>query len=165
MLAVNRDALRHYDIDIQYLLGFISRNLDLEARARTKFQGEELLLEVKFEDADVFDIKALESLVIRTQENQRIRLADLVRMETRKVSGGIDRKDQQYMVNVRWDYRGSAKKARKFNEAVFSSLELPPGFKAELDFTEFLSREESANLWFVAGMAYYNQRSDCTFLS
>lgn len=153
VLAIDRESLRHYDIDIHYLLEFISRNLDLESRARTKYQGEELLLEVKFEDADHFDIKALEALVVRTTQNQRIRLADLVHLETRKVSGGIDRKDQQYMVNVRWDYRGSAKKARTFNEAVFASLELPPGFKAELDFTEFLSREESKNLLFIAGLA------------
>ncbi len=153
LLLINREELKNHDIDIEYLLGFIGRNLQVESRSRTKFQGEEMYLEVKFEDADEFDIKDLESLVILTEAGNRIRLADLVSLDTRSVSGGIDRKDQQYSVSVRWDYRASAKKARNFNEAVFESLELPPGFSAELDFTEHLSEDETRNILRVFGFA------------
>ncbi len=152
-LLIDRDSLRRYDVDIAYVMGFLQRNLRLESTTRTKYQGEEMLLEVKFDDADDFDIKALENLVIRTQTNQRIRLADLVTIVERKVSGGIDRKDQQYMVNIRWDYKGSPKRARTFNESVFNSLELPSGFKAEIDYDQFLSEEENANLRYVIILA------------
>ena len=153
VLRVNREALRQYDIDVQYLMAFLSRNLAVESTSRTKFKGEEMNLEVKFEDADDFDIKALEDLTIITPTGQRIRLADTVSIEERKVSSGIDRKDQQYMVNVMWDYKGSTKRARTYNESIFNSLELPSGFKAELEYNEFLSEDETKNLLFVIGLA------------
>lgn len=145
-MMVDRDALRAYNIDISYLMGFISRNLRLESTTTTKYQGEEMLLEVKFEDADDFDIKDLEALVIPTTEGDRIRLADLVTLEEREVSGAIDRKDQQYSVMVRWDYKGSPKRARKYNESIFYSLDPPAGYKAELDYTRDISQDEQANL-------------------
>ncbi|CAM2067667.1 Efflux RND transporter permease subunit [Sulfidibacter corallicola] len=149
VIEVDRKALKHHAIDVSYLMGFISRNLRLESLTRTKYQGEEIILELKFEDADVFDIKALENLVITTEEGERIRLQDLVVLRERKVPGGIDRKDQQYAVTIQWDYKASYKKARRYNESVFSSLELPSGFSAELDYDRDLSQEETENLKWV----------------
>ncbi len=148
-LIVDRQALKQYNISVTYLMAFIQRNLKLESTARTKFRGEDVRLELKFEDAEDFDIKDLESLVIYTQGGQRIRLVDLVRFEERKVPGGIDRKDQQFAITVQWDYKASYKKARKFNEKIYEELILPPGFKAELDFERVLSREETENLEMV----------------
>ena len=153
VLRVNREALRQYDIEISYLMAFLARNLTVESTSRTKFKGEEMGLEVKFEDADDFDIKALENLTITTTNGEKIRLADTVTIEERKVSSGIDRKDQQYMVNVMWDYKGSTKRARKFTESMFNSLDLPSGFKAELDYNQFLSDDETKNLRMVIGLA------------
>lgn len=152
-LKVDRDALRRYDIDVSYIMSFISRNLELPSASRTKYQGEELVLEVKYEDVETFDIKQLEGLIVKTVEGKQIRLSDLVSLEERKVPGGIDRKDQQYSILVQWEYKGSPKKARRFNESVYSSLELPSGFKAELDYDRFLSNEEEANLLFVISLA------------
>jgi len=152
-LEIDREALRQYDIDISYLMAFLYRNLRMESTDLTKYQKEEMKLEVKFSDADDFDIKALEDLVIRTPTNQRIRLADLVTIVERKMPGGIDRKDQQYMVNVRWDYKGSPKRARSYNETVFNTLDLPSGFKAELDYSEDISEDETRNLYFVMALA------------
>lgn len=152
-LEIKRDALRRYNIDISYLMSFIQRNLRLESTSRTKYQGEEMILEIKFADADDFDIKALEAMVVPTEAGDRIRLDELVYLNERKVSGGIDRKDQQYMVTIKWDYKGSPKKARQYNESIFESLDLPAGFKAEMDYSQFTSEEEDRNLNFVAGIA------------
>lgn len=153
VLRIDRDAMRQYDVSIAYLMGFLSRNLAVETTSRTKFKGEEMGLEVKFEDADDFDIKALENLTVITPTSERVRLAEMVDIEERKVSSGLDRKDQQYMVNVMWDYKGSTKRARKFTESIFNSLELPSGFKAEMEYNEFLSEDETRNLWFVLILA------------
>lgn len=153
VLNINRDALRRYDISVIYLMGFLMRNLETEQRVFTKYQGEEVRLDVKFEDAERFDIKDLEGLVVKTENGQNIRLADLVTLEERTVPSGIDRKDQQFMVNVRWDYKGSAKRARNYNESIFNSLQLPAGFKAELDYDQFLSEDENENLRFVIILA------------
>ncbi|MDJ0838491.1 MAG: efflux RND transporter permease subunit [Acidobacteriota bacterium] len=152
-MLVDREAVSRYDIDISYLMSFISRNLQLESTTMTKYQGEEMFLEVKFEDADDFDITDLESLVVGTEGGDRIRLADLVTIEERTVSGGIDRKDQQYAVNVRWDYKGSPKRARRYNEKIFNSLDPPAGYKVEMDYNEFMREDEEKNLYFVIGLA------------
>lgn len=153
VLRVNREALRQYDMDISYLMAFLGRNLTVESTSRTKYKGEEMSLEVKFDDADDFDIKALENLTITTPAGQKIRLADTVTLEERKVASGIDRKDQQYMVNVMWDYKGSTKRARRYTESIFNSLDLPSGFKAELEYDQFLSEDETRNLRLVAFFA------------
>ena len=153
VLVLNRDKLKNYPLSMQYLMGFIQRNLQLESMTNTKYQGEEVALEVKFQDAKDFDVKDLEALVIKIEGGQEVRLADLMNLETRQVSGGIDRKDQQYAVRVRWDYKGSRKKARGFNESIFNSLELPAGFTSELDNTENLTEEEDANLQYVMILA------------
>ena len=152
-MLIDREALRHFDIDVVYLMGYIQRNLRLENRDLTKYRGEEMRLEVKFEDAEEFDLKDLEALVITTPDQKRIRLADLVTIEERKVSGAIDRKDQQYSVNVRWDYKGSPKRARRYNEKIFNSLHPPAGYKAEMDFARFMTEEETSNLVNVALLA------------
>ncbi|MCB1052761.1 MAG: efflux RND transporter permease subunit [Acidobacteria bacterium] len=149
VLVIDREALRHYDIDIQYLLGFISSNLRLETLTYTKYQGEEMLLKIKFDNADEFDIKDLEDLTVRTADNQRIRLVDLVHLETRDVPGGIGRKDQQYSVLLQWEFRGTQKKADQYKEAVFAALELPPGYSKEIDYTSNLSDKEEENFVFV----------------
>jgi HAE1 family hydrophobic/amphiphilic exporter-1 len=153
VLLINREKLKNYPLSMQYLMGFIQRNLKLESMTRIKYKGEEVALEVKFNDSKEFDLKDLEALVIKIEGGQDVRLLDLMSLETRKVSGGIDRKDQQYAVRVRWDYKGSSKKARNFRQSVFSSLDLPPGFSAELDHTEDLSEEEDANLLYVIVLA------------
>ena len=134
-------------------MGYLLRNLQVETRARTKYRGEEIGLEIKFDNADAFDIKDLESLVIVTEEGERVRLADLTTISERKIPHAIGRRDQQFMALVRWDYKGSSKRARAFNEAVYNGLKLPPGFKAELDYTRYLSREENKNLIFVIILA------------
>ncbi len=153
VLIINREALRQYDISVAYLMGFLQVNLREETRRFTKYQGEEMMVEVKFEDNEEFDIKALENLIVITPSNQRIRLADLVTISERTVPGGIDRKDQQYMVNVKWDYKGSPKKARDYNDKIFDSLALPSGFKAEREEDNRLSDEETSNLHFVIYLA------------
>ncbi|PIE91445.1 MAG: hypothetical protein CR997_00910 [Acidobacteria bacterium] len=155
VLLIDREKLKNYPLSMQYLLSFIQRNLKLESMTRAKYRGEEVALEVKFKDARDFDVKDLEALVIKIEGGQDIRLADLMTLETRKVSGGIDRKDQQYAVRVRWDYKGSSKKARRFNESVFNSLVLPAGFKAEMDYAENLSDEETANLEWVIWLSVF----------
>jgi len=145
VLVIDRNALRHHAIDIQYLLSFLSSNLRMESRTYTRLKGEEVPLQIKFDNADSFDIKDLEELTIRTSENSRIRLVDLVHLETRTVPGGIGRKDQQFMVELQWDYRGTSRKAEDYRKAVFASLQLPPGYTAELEFTSTLSEVEEDN--------------------
>jgi HAE1 family hydrophobic/amphiphilic exporter-1 len=153
VLVVNRDQLNQFPVSIQYLLGFIQRNLKVESTSFTKYQGEEVRLEVKFEDAEDFDVKDLEALTIPTADGQRLRLADFMTLETRKVSQGIDRKDQQFAIKVRWDYRGTLRRAKSFRDEVFAGLQLPPGFKAELEVNEDLTEEENQNLTFVILLA------------
>lgn len=152
-LRIERDKLRTFNVELNYLLSFIRTNLTVESTSRTRFRGEEIVLEVKYDNSDDFDIKALESLVIRTEDNRQIRLSDLFTIEERKVPGGIDRKDQQYAITVKWDYKGSARKARKYNEEIYEGLQLPPGFRAELDYNDATTDEEEANLQFVIMLA------------
>jgi len=151
VLKINKEALRKYDINLRYLYSHLESLITGRPRARQliKIGGKEMDLSIKFPEADEMDLKSLQDSLIRTQGGEYLRLADISTLEERPIAGSIDREDQQFQQTIMWEFRGPGKAAQKYKEAVFSKLELPPGFSATLEETWAWTLEEKGQMKFA----------------
>lgn len=82
-----------------------------------------------------------------------LRFADLLDVRVEPIPGSITRQNQRYERWVRWEYRGSSRAGRNYEQAIFDSLQLPPGYSAVIDEPYFLTREERLQIRKVAAIA------------
>lgn len=151
VLKIDRDALRKYEIDPQYLYYHIQTLLRGEFSSPVKWrtEGKEIAISIKFPEADRLDLRALLDTLIRTSGGEYLRLREISRLEEKPIAGSIDREDQQFQQTVMWEFRGPSKAAENYKKSIFASLKLPPGFSATLEETWLLTEEEKAQIKFA----------------
>jgi HAE1 family hydrophobic/amphiphilic exporter-1 len=151
ILKIDRNALRRYEIDPQYLYFHLQSLLrgEFSSPAKWRSQGKEIAISIKFPEAETMDLRTLQNTLIRTQRGEYLRLRDIATLEERPIAGSIDRENQQFQQTLMWEFRGPSKAAENFKKAIFSSLTLPPGFSATLEETWRLTEEEKAQLKFA----------------
>ncbi len=150
VLKIDKEALRKYDINLPYLYYHLAPLIRGRiSRQMIKIGGKEMDLSIKFPEADEMDLKSLQDAHIRTRKGEYLRLADISTLEERPIAGSIDRENQQFQQTIMWEFRGPGKAAKKYKEAVFSKLELPPGFSATLEETWAWTEEEKGQMKFA----------------
>ncbi|MDH4197112.1 MAG: efflux RND transporter permease subunit, partial [Candidatus Aminicenantes bacterium] len=151
ILRLDKDALRRYDIDPQYLyshLGALIRGT-FGTPLRILSEGKQLSLSMKFPEADLMDIRRLQDALITTRGGEYLRLGEIATLEERLIAGAIDRENQQFQVTVMWEFRGPAKAEERYRKAVFASLHLPPGFSATMEERWLMTEAEKGQLAFA----------------
>jgi len=150
ILELDQEALRKYDIDPDYLFyhlrSSIRGRLDL---MKSKVGGKEIVLSIKFNEAEKMDLKNLQDVLLKTREGEYLRLAEISSLEERPISGSIDRENQRFQQTVRWQFRGPRRAAEKYKMTVFSGLRLPPGFSAALEEEWRLTEAEKGQITFA----------------
>ncbi len=150
ILKIDKEALGKYDIDLWYLYSQISPYISGRVRKLPiKISGKEMEISMKYPEAEETDLKKLQETLIRTRAGEFLRLKDVSSLEERPVAGSIDREDQQFKQTLMWEFRGPAKAGQRFKEAVFSKLDLPPGFSASLEQTWRITEEEEKQIVFA----------------
>ncbi|MDH7511545.1 MAG: efflux RND transporter permease subunit [Clostridiales bacterium] len=151
ILKIDREALRKYEIDPQYLYYHIQTLLrgEFSSPVRWRTEGKEIAISIKFPEADRLDLGALLDSLIRTTGGEYMRLGEISQLSEKPVAGSIDRENQQFQQTVMWEFRGPAKAAENYKKAVFASLKLPPGFSATLEETWRMTEEEKAQIKFA----------------
>ncbi len=151
VLKIDRSALRHYQIDPQYLYYHLQTLLRGEFSSPVKWRagGKEIAISIKFPEAESLDIKALQDTLIRTSGGEYLRLGEISTLEERPIAGSIDRENQQFQQTLMWEFRGPSKAAENYKKTVFSSLKLPPGFSATLEETWLMTAEEKSQIKFA----------------
>jgi len=151
VLKIDKEALIKYDINLPYLYYHLASLIRgrISSRQMIKIGGKEMDLSIKFPEADEMDLKSLQDSIIRTQGGEYLRLAEISTLEERPVAGSIDRENQQFQQTIMWEFRGPGKAAKRYKEAVFSKLDLPPGFSATLDETWAWTEEEKGQMKFA----------------
>jgi len=151
VLKIDKEALRKYDVGLRYIYYHIASLIRgrVSGRQLIKIAGEEMDLTVKVPDADQTDLKRLQDAIIRTPKGEYLRLSDITTLEERPIAGSIDRENQQFQRTIMWEFRGPRKAGEKYKKAIFSRLELPPGFSATLEETWLLSEEEKGQITFA----------------
>lgn len=152
VLKIQREALRKYNIDPQYLYSNIASSVQgrVATSLKAKIGGEEMDLSVKFPEASELQLKNLEDILIQTPSGEYLRLGEIFTLQERPVAGSIDRENQQFQQTVMWEFRGPYKAADRYKKAVFSKLDLPPGFSASLEEQyRWMTEEEKGQLTFA----------------
>ncbi len=155
VVVVDRARLAVYDLTVE----------DLVKRLRTavggsagfsflKLGGEEVQYQVKLEENEDMDVLALRETLVDTPSGRRIRLGDVVRVESRDVLARIRRENQQYERTVAYEFRGPTKLGDLFHEAVIDGTEVPPGYAVEKgDVGWFIDAEDRQQIWMVVALA------------
>lgn len=151
ILKVDREALKKYNIDPQYLYFHIQSLVrgTMSTPMRATIGGKEMILTFKFPEADQIDLKGLQDALLRTRGGEYLRLGEICRLEEHPIAGAIDRENQQFQQTVMWEFRGPYRAAENYKKAVFASLRLPPGFSATLEETWLMTEEEKAQIKFA----------------
>jgi HAE1 family hydrophobic/amphiphilic exporter-1 len=151
VLKLDREALRRYQIDPQYLYFHLQTLLrgEFSTPLKWKTRGKEIAISIKFPEAERLDLSGLQDTLIQTTGGEFLRLREISTIEERAIAGSIDRENQQFQQTLMWEFRGPSKAAENYKKAVFAGLTLPPGFSATLEETWRMTEEEKAQIKFA----------------
>jgi len=152
VLKIEKDDLRKYNIDPNYLYYHIQVLMAgrLTYPLKTKIEGKEMDISIKFPEAAMMDLKNLQEELIQTQGGEFLRIKEISTLEEWPIAGSIDRENQQFQQTVMWEFRGPHKAAERYKEAVFDKLVLPPGFSATLEGYDWrMTEEEKGQITFA----------------
>ncbi len=150
ILNLDKRALSKYDIDPDYLFFHLQSSIRGKLYGmKSRVGGKEIVLSVKFGEAEKMNLKNLQDIPIETRGGEYLRLGEISTLEERPIAGSIDRENQQFQQTIRWEFRGPYKAAERYKKAVFSHLRLPPGFSATLEEEWRLTEEEKAQITFA----------------
>ncbi len=149
-----REALAAYDLTVQDLLAFVASNIrGAPLTERLRVGGEEVQYAVKVEGYRDFDFHDLAELRVPISPTAEVRLANVAEVGRREVLASVRREDQQYERTVAWEFRGPRKLGDLVRDAVVDAMELPPGYRIDLEDWGRWTREETTQMWLVLGFS------------
>ncbi len=150
ILKIDKEALRKYNINLRYIYSHIYPLISGKIEKLTaRISGKEMSISMKYPEAEETDLERLKDTLIRTESGEFLRLGDISTIEERPIAGWIDRENQQFQQSLEWEFRGPTKAAQKYKEAVYSRLDLPPGFSATLEEPWRMTEEEKLQIRFA----------------
>jgi HAE1 family hydrophobic/amphiphilic exporter-1 len=155
VVFVDRVRLAQHDLTVSQLVTALSSAVAGNAQLGTlKLGGEEVQYQVKLEENEDMDVLALRETLIDTPDGRRIRLGDVVRVESREVLARIRREDQQYERTVAYEFRGPSKLGDLFHERVIEATQVPPGYTVEKgDSGWWIDAEQRGQIWLVIAVS------------
>lgn len=153
--AVDREKLSQYGLTVSDLSDRMNAAVaGVAGLGFLKLGGEEVQFQVKREENREIDVLGLRETLIDTPLGGRIRLGDVLSIESRDVLSRIRREDQQYERTVAYEFRGPARLGDLVHEQVIASAAVPPGYVVQASDTGFfIDDEERFQIWLVLGVA------------
>ncbi len=157
-LALERAAMARYGVSASQLGASIAREVRGPAgRQLVEIGGDELPVTLKTVGARDRSIGELTDAIVPTRSGAPVRIGDLSVPSEDEALSTIQRQDQQYVLQVAYDFRGPAKLARRTHDAFVKTLAAPPGYSVA-DVTDRFGEEADASeeglyLVFAMGLA------------
>lgn len=150
ILKIKQEALSKYNLDPNYLF------YELQSLLRGTFgvplqaviEGKERSIDIKFPEAENMDLARLQEALLVTPSGEHLRIKDLVSVEEKEIPGSIYRENQKFQMTVMWEFKGPYKAAENYRKAIYSTLSLPPGFSASMEYGFMMTTKEKAQLKF-----------------
>ena len=153
LVNLNRDALADHNLTVLEVVGYVRRLLGVDTPWSMLVDGEQERVQLSFSDAESIEFSQIAEETIESASGERVRLGDLVTMQTVPLSDAIVRENQRYTMLVNWEYVGTDRMRRAFMKSILDTMELPYGYSAEEALREFFTEEEEEELWLTVVLA------------
>lgn len=128
VLEPDRAALARYGLTAARYVAAVAREVrGPVGRQRIEINGEELPVTVKATGANARTLGELQQALIPTGAST-VRVGDVSVVAERAAPGSVVREDQQYLREVRYEFRGPARLARRTHASLVKSLTAPAGY-------------------------------------
>jgi HAE1 family hydrophobic/amphiphilic exporter-1 len=146
VVTLRRDALADHGLPVLEVVGYLRRLLGVDTPWNMLIGGEQEQVQLSFNDADTIEFSQVADQTIESATGEKVRLGDLITMETVPLSDAIVRENQRYSMLVNWEYVGTDRMRSDYIERVLASMDLPYGYSAEESQQQFLTEEEEEDL-------------------
>ena len=154
LILINRQALADRHLTVMEVVGYLRRLLGVEFPWHMLVEGVDQRLQLSFANAENIQYDQIANKTMTTYDGQQVRLGDLVELVQRPVVTTINRRDQQYTMQINWEYIGTDKMRQSFIKDILDGIDLPYGYTAEdvSGYTMSEDEEEQLNemLWLTA---------------
>jgi HAE1 family hydrophobic/amphiphilic exporter-1 len=135
------------------LTGYVRRLLGVDFPWSLQVDGKRERAQLAFAGADEIQMNEVADTVILTPRGEKVRLGDLVKIETQPMKGSVMRENQRYTMFLNWEFVGPDRMRRNYIKSVMEEMELPYGYGAEEATQEFFTEEEEEELTLMAVLA------------
>ncbi len=154
VLRLDRQLLNRYGFTVEEVLEKIHPHLRGTVQyQRLRLQGQEVDYRLKMRGYREFDLEDLRNLVLRSQGQEVVRLADVGSVSERKAMARIVRENQQYQRWISFEFRGPWRMGERLVESVIRGTHLPPGYSLQRPTYFFQQQEEKRQITAVLALA------------
>ncbi len=146
VILLHRDRLLEHNLTVAEVMGHLRRLLGIENPWHMILDGEDRRVQLSFAEAGQIQYEQIMHRTMTTSRGDRVRLADLMTLETRPVIGSINRENQRYTMQINWEYIGTDRMRQSFIQEVLDGIALPYGYSAEDVSGQRLTREEEEEM-------------------
>jgi len=146
VIQIKRDVLRAHRLSVAEVVGHLRRLLGIETPWHMIIDGEDQRLQLAFADSERMQYDRVAASTMTTARGERVRLGDLVTLETRPVVGSINRRNQRYTMQINWEYIGTDRMRQSYIGTILDGMELPYGYTAEDVSGERMTAEEEEEM-------------------
>jgi len=146
VILIDREALARHRLTMTEVLGHLRRLLGVDTPWHMIIEGEARQIQLAFAEAGTIQYDAVLAKTLTTMRGERLRLSELITLETRPEMTAITRKDQRYSQRINWEFIGTDRMKQAFIKELIDGLELPYGFTAEDMSGEQISEEEEEEI-------------------
>jgi len=156
VLRLKREQLGRYNLSPGQLLSMIQKHLRSRlGRNSIKIGLESLDYGLKFESQEEFTIDDLKNLLIPLATGESLRMSDVSYIDKQKTMGRIERKNQQYLRVLSFDFRGPWKLAQKLEKNILETTHLPPGYKIQKREYTWMTETEKSQIYYVMAISLF----------
>ncbi|MCU0612872.1 MAG: efflux RND transporter permease subunit [Candidatus Eisenbacteria bacterium] len=142
VIRIRRDVLVQSGLSVAEVMAFLRRLLGIEVPWRMMVDGEDTRFQLSYADAGTIQQDQVLQAALTTMGGKRVRLGDIISVETQPVVGSINRENQRYARQINWEYIGTDKMRRRFLGDMLAGIDLPYGYTAEDVSGQPLTEEE-----------------------
>jgi HAE1 family hydrophobic/amphiphilic exporter-1 len=156
ILRIDRERLGRFGMTPSDLLYMLQSHLTEKlSSSRVKLDSRLIENSIKFQGFSTFSMEDLKNLLIQTPSGETVRLREVSVIEKQPTMPSIIRENQQYKRLVQYEYRGPWKMADRLKENIIKTTHLPPGYKVESDTYDFMSEEETSQIYFILAISLF----------
>lgn len=146
VINLRREVLAAKGLTVLEVVAYVRRLLGVEQQEFLQLGGEQERFQLSYLDSEDIEFSEIADKVIESSSGEKVRLGDLLTMETVPLSTTITREDQKYSTYVNWEYVGTDRMRRSYIKNVVDSMDLPYGYGAEEAERQELTDEEEEEL-------------------